>query len=220
MPEPAPLLDTALPRFLAVEPQSPSRLWRWMVLSLTLAALGGCGYLTRGLWWDETMGVMESALSGGRPPALGLRTLDTNGQLQIQWDTHSPALRRPREVRLTILDGPKLRAIPLDAAHLASGTFTYMRQTEKVEVALSITPSNGQNVREQTTFVGSPPVTPDSPAVKERDELRDENQQLREDLAKEREKSKKLEKDQRYLRDQLEKELRLKRMEKQLAPDK
>jgi proteasome lid subunit RPN8/RPN11 len=219
--EPAPVPDTALPRFLAVEPQPPKRLWRWVALSLTLAALGGCGYLTRGLWWDETMGAVESALAGGRPPALGLRTLDTNGgELQIQWDAHSPALRKPKGARLTILDGPKLRAIPLDAAHLGSGAFTYARQTQKVEVALAITQSNGQTVREQTTFLGSPPVASYAQVVKERDDLRDENQQLKSDLAKEREKSKKLDREQHYLRDQLERELRLKRLEKQLTPDK
>ncbi len=221
VPEPAPLPETALPRFLAVEPQTPKRLWRWVALSLTLAALGGCGYLTRGLWWDETMGAVESALAGGRPPALGLRTLDANGgELQIQWDTHSPALRKPKGARLTILDGPKLRAIPLDTAHLGSGAFTYARQTQKVEVALAITQSNGQTVREQTTFLGSPPVASYAQVVKERDDLRDENQQLKSDLAKEREKSKKLDREQHYLRDQLERELRLKRLEKQLTPDK
>jgi hypothetical protein len=88
-----------------------------------------------------------------------------------------------------------------------------------VEAALAITESSGRSVREQTTFLGSPPAAPDAQAVKERDALRDEAEQLREDLAKERERSKKLEKEQRYLRDQLEKELRLKRLEKQ-TPDK
>jgi hypothetical protein len=219
VPEPAPPPDAALPRFLAFEPQAPRRFWRWVVLSLSLVALAGSGYLTRGLWLDETLGAMQSILAAGRTPPLGLRALDSHGQMQILWDAHSPALRKPREAVLTILDGPKLRAIPLDAAHLASGAFTYARQTEKVETALAITESSGRSVREQTTFLGSPPAAPDAQAVKERDALRDEAEQLKEDLAKERERSKKLEKEQRYLRDQLEKELRLKRLEKQ-SPDK
>jgi len=145
--------------------------------------------------------------------------MDNNGQLQIRWDADSPALRKPRGARLTILDGPKLRGIPLDLAHLASGSFAYNRQTEKVDVALTITEPGGRVIREQTTFLG-PLLAPDVQAARDRDDLRTENQQLRSDLAKEHDRSSRQEKQIRYLRDQLERELRLRRLEKQSAPDK
>jgi proteasome lid subunit RPN8/RPN11 len=209
--EPATVPDASLPRFLAVEMPSRKRYLRWVWLSAALVVLGGCGYLTRGLWWDETVGTLVAGA-----PTLGLRTLENNGQLQIQWDPHSPALRKPKGARLTILDGPKLRAFPLDVAHLASGVFTYSRQTEKVDATLAITEPNGRIIREQTTFMGSPAVVVDIEAVKQRDNLRTENEQLKSDLAKERDKNAKQEKQVRYLRDQLERELRLRRLEKQI----
>jgi hypothetical protein len=217
--EPASLPDPALPRFLSVEPQFVRKRGTWVGLSLALAALGGCGYLTRGLWWDGTVGSIQSALAGGQVPALGLKTIDADGQLQIQWDPHSPALSKPKGARLTIVDGPKLRPIALDVAHLASGVFTYGRETQKVDVTLTITESSGQTVREQTVFLGRPSPAP-VPDTQAQDVLRDANQKLQLDLSKEREKSRKLDKENHYLRDQLEKQLRLKRLEKQLAPDK
>ena len=220
LPDPAGL--AALPKFLSVETPLPKPRRRWVGVAIAAGALVAGGYLTRGLWWDGTVGGIQ-ALLGNRPvPALGLRTLDSNGQLQIRWDAQSPALRKPHGARLIIADGTHLRAIPLDMAHLGSGIFTYARQTERVDVALAITESNGEAIREQTIFMGAPAPAPDTDveAVKERDDLRDQNEQLQSALAKERDKTKRQDKEIHYLRDQLERELRLKRLEKQLSPDK
>ena len=208
--------DSELPRFLAVETPKPRRRWPGLGLWIGLAVLAVSGYVTRGLWWEG----LQSLLAGAHAAPLGLHALDANGQLQIQWDAQSPALRRPKGARLTILDGTKLRAVPLDLAQLSSGAYTYMRQGEKVDVTLAITESNGQLVREQTGFLGSPAVVLDNQAVRQRDDLEGVTQQLKSDLQKERDHAKKLEKENHYLRDQLERELRLKRLEKQMTPEK
>ncbi len=210
----------ALPRFLAIEPPPRKSLWPWVWLALALAAVGGCGYLTRGLWWDETVASIQSALWGGRPPALGLHAWDDRGQLQIRWDPHSPALRKPRGARLTISDGAKVKGIPLDLAHLANGAFTWGRESGHVDVALAITEYNGLMIREQTAFMGAPIVSADTEGAKLTDDLRNQNEELKADLSKERDKSKRLDREVHYLRDQLEKQLRLKRLERQATPDK
>jgi len=207
--------EGALPRFLAVEPKPSLRLGRWLWLALAVAATAGCGYFTRGLWWDETVETVQAALDGGRPPQLGLHAWDSNGQLQIQWNANSRALRKPRGARLTIADGSKVRGIPLDLAHLASGAYTYAREGGRVDVSLAITQRNGEILREVTSFLGKPIVTADTDgAAKEIDDLRTQNDQLKTDFSKEHEKTQKLEHQVRYLRDQLERELRLRRLEK------
>ena len=213
-----PLADPTLPRFLAAETPEPkpSRVWLWWVIA-AVAVLGG-GYITRNLWWDETVGAIQTYLKGPQVPALGLRTRDANGQLEIQWDPHSPALKTPKGARLTIVDGPKVRGIPLDLGHLASGAFTYGRESGRVEVSLAITQPNGQVIREQTTYLGTPIVSADTSTAGVQDELRDENAKLKSDLAKEHDRAIKQEKQIRYLQNQLERELRLRRLEKQMDP--
>ncbi len=119
---------------------------------------------------------------------------------------------------MTITDGAKVRPIPLDLAHLSSGALTYGRENGRVDVALAITESTGQTFREQTSFVGAPIVTAEIAPASDPG-LQDQNDQLKLALAKERERSKKLDQQVRYLKDQLERELRSKRLEKQ-TPDK
>ena len=207
---------TALPRFLAVEMPAPKRRRRALTIFVIAALLGACGYLTRGFWWTMATSAVHSILPAGRPPSLGLRVLDANGQLQIQWDAALPAIRDAKAARLTINDGPKQRAIPLDLAHLHSGAFTYARETARVEVALAITPPGGEPIREQTTFLGRlPPATADPASAAQLDDLQRQNQQLKSDLDKERIRSRKLEREAQYLRDQRERELRQKRQERQ-----
>jgi hypothetical protein len=82
---------------------------------------------------------------------------------------------------LEILDsGAPLRALPLDDAHLESGTFTYGRLGERVDVALAIDQPNGKRVRESTTFLGKLPEKPQDAATlrRQRDDLARQNTQL------------------------------------------
>ena len=73
------------------------------------------------------------------PPPLGLNTIDREGQLQISWDRTSPAVQHASDALLEINEGgPKPTAIQLDAAHLQTGSFTYARTAEKVDVKLIV----------------------------------------------------------------------------------
>ena len=73
------------------------------------------------------------------PPALGLSTIDREGQLQINWDRTSPAVQHADDAVLEINEGgPLPSAIQLDAAHLQTGSFTYARTAEKVDVKLIV----------------------------------------------------------------------------------
>jgi proteasome lid subunit RPN8/RPN11 len=210
--ETAPTPESALPRFLDVEVPVVKRRWRPATILLVAAGVAACAYLTRGFWWT----VVASALPG-RPPAVSLRVLDSNGQLQIQWDANSAALHDVKSAKLLINDGPKQRNVPLDAPHLASGAFTYARETARVEVALTVTPEHGDPFREQTTYLGrTPPAPPPAPETSApSDDLQRQNQQLKSDLEKERLRNRKLEKEAQYLRDQRDRDLRQKRQERQ-----
>jgi len=221
----APITQESLPRFLTIEPPRLKRRWsRRLLLAGSLAAAAACGYFTRGLWLADAVTAFEAALPSGRPPALKLHVLDANGQLQIQWDTNSAALRNMKDAHLAITDGAPTRVIPLDAARLASGSFTYARQSGRVEVTLAVVQNYGDSVRERTTYLGQPPLGEppggsDEQLTRQRDDLLKENQQLKTDLQKERARSQKADQQLQYLKTQRENELRQKRVEKQ-TPDK
>jgi hypothetical protein len=140
--------------------------------------------------------------------AIGLTTLDTAGQLQIRWNRDSSAVQNAVQANLVIEDGPVPQAILLDPAHLRTGSFTYGRQTERVDVALTIHGAAGQTAREVSTYLGKLPGSkpPDDPTVVKQ----------REDATKElRGRTKKLEKTVEDLRQELRQR---KRMENQ-SPD-
>ena len=89
--------------------------------------------------------------------------------MQIRWDRDSPAVRDAEQGSLVIEDGPVPRAILLDPAHLRTGTFTYGRQTERVDVALTVHGPTSQTVREVATYLGNLPPT-DPAGGKQRDD--------------------------------------------------
>jgi hypothetical protein len=92
--------------------------------------------------------------------------------------------------------GSAPQAIPLDQAHLQSGTFTYARQGERVDAALAIDQPNGKAARESTTFLGKPPEKAEDAAAlrKQRDDLTLQNAKLESDLKAANDRSRKLEK--------------------------
>jgi hypothetical protein len=192
-----PELHTDIPSFL--QPK-PVRSWKWLKPVAVIAgglAVGSLAYITRQGWVPRVLAGFErlrsapttAAASPARPAAapasIGLTVIDTDGQLQVHWDRTSASVRNGSHAVLEILDsGAALRALPLDDAHLESGTFTYARQGERVDVALAIDQPNGKSVRESTTFLGKLPDKPEDATAlrRQRDDLARQNTQLAADL--------------------------------------
>jgi len=180
---------------------------RVMLALLAGLLIGGTAYQTRGIWLPR---VLSGPAATPKGPYIGLATLDSGGQLQIQWDRDSPAVRNAEGATLLILDGNTApQNVLLDATHLRTGTFTYGRQSERVDVALTLRGTAGQTAREVSTFLGKLP----EPAVSARGDPAaakaiEQNKELRD-------RNKKLEKTVDDLRQQLRNEQKRKRFENQ-----
>jgi proteasome lid subunit RPN8/RPN11 len=216
-PEPPP------PSFLVTQSE-PSRPWRSILAVVGGLALGVAGYRTFQVWLPRLTTTVKSAVPSSQPLAVGLNTLDAEGQLQIRWDRNSIPARTGVAAILEITDGaqPGPQSIQIDQQHLQAGVFTYGRQNEKVEVKLTVRMPDGREVRESTAFLGALPQrqpAPEDPEVRrQRDELAQEAAKLKSDLADQEKRTKKLERSlsdvQKTIREQ-----QLKRLENQ-APGK
>jgi len=207
------------PPFLEVTAQRSSR-WLEVLWIAAGLAVGGAVYQSRQLWYPRVEGWFHRATPPAPQPYVGLNTLDNGGQLQIRWDRNSPAVREANEGILMIGDGPLPQAIQLNADHLRSGSFTYGRQGERVEVALTLMRPGAQPVREVTTYLGKLPehhsAPEEDPALrKERDDLARQVARQAADLEAERARSKKLAKDLVDVRNQLKRAQVLRRLENQ-----
>lgn len=180
----------------------PTRSWGMPGVLVALSVglvLGAAAYQTRQYWLPRSMRPGQAVPAPAARAYIGLTTLDNDGQLQIRWDRDSPAVRDAEQGSLVIEDGPVPRAILLDPAHLRTGTFTYGRQTERVDVALTVHGPTSQTVREVATYLGNlPPADP--AGGKQRDdatkELRGRTKKLEktvEDLRKELRQRKRME---------------------------
>lgn len=205
VPEAAPEPD--VPQFL----QPPrERSWRWLKTVAAVAvgfAIGSAGYFTHQVWLPQLFAgadrlhdtfAGQAARTPPAPPApIDLSVLDAEGQLQIRWDRNSPTVRNGGNALLEILDaGSPPRAIPLDEAHLQSGSFTYAREGGRVDVVLAIDQANGRGARESTTFLGKAPDRPEEAAAlrKQRDDALEQQAKLQAGLKAANERNRKLEK--------------------------
>jgi proteasome lid subunit RPN8/RPN11 len=196
-PDAGPAPEPDIPAFLRPAPER-SRRWPKIVALIAAAlAIGSAAYVTRQAWLLQLAAGLERLKGGfaGEAPqapaaAIGLSVLDNDGQLQIRWDRNSATVRNGGGALLEILDtGSAPRAIPLDQAHLQSGSFTYAREGERVDVVLAIEQPNGKAARESTTFLGKPPFKPEDAAA-----LRKQNAKLESDLKAANDRNRRLEK--------------------------
>jgi proteasome lid subunit RPN8/RPN11 len=222
-PAPEPV-DLPVPKF-AIESASAAR--RWMVGGI--AIVGGLGILVaafavRDMWLPQVLAAIRPAPAVTAPapapvpppvpapvPTLGLSTLDREGQLQISWDRSSPALGGATDALLEISDGPLPVAIQLDPAHLETGSFTYARTTEKVDVKLIVHRKDSPDVREIASFLGKLPERRPEEAEKQA-------AKLSADMTAQAAKTRKLEKEVQAMREEMRKQ-QLRRLNNQL-PDK
>jgi hypothetical protein len=166
--------EIALPKFL-VQPSTRSQ--RWLVPALTIAAfvvLGSVIYQTRIQWWPPLVNLVHAS-AAGPPASLGLSAADENGQLQIRWEGNSALVRNAADAALRIVDSGALQSITLDAAHLQSGSFTYARASQNVDITLEVRQPGGRSVSEATSFLSG---AHEPTLANQRDDLERENEQL------------------------------------------
>jgi len=124
----------------------PTGKFRWRLLvtvALMLLVIAGA-VITRKSW----MGATE--------PPLALRLEEVEDQLIIRWDLHSPAARQADRGALEINDGGVRHEIPLDEVQARSGSVTFIRQSEDVQVHLTLQAQGREPAREFARFLGGP----------------------------------------------------------------
>jgi proteasome lid subunit RPN8/RPN11 len=168
-PKPVVVPDAVVdpPKFVTSAPRSGLWLKGGIALCLGLT-VGAIGFQTRQFWLTKPADVGTPAVKPATPvpPSLNLTTADANGQLQVQWDRSSPAVLQGTAAVLTIADGePNPREIRLDPEQLKSGSFTYARESEQVNLKLAVSQPTGPPVRGIATFVGKLSLRPGSSAA-------------------------------------------------------
>jgi hypothetical protein len=180
-----------------------------MIAVLTLLILGAAGaaVFTREAWVPGMLAAIRPGTPAPvPPPSMGLHTNDRDGQMEVTWDRFALPIREASGGTLEVADGSTpLQTIALDKAHLQAGSFSYERQSEKVDITLRVYRQDGQQFHEVTAFLGRLPTrkVQEQEAVaakKERDELAAQAAKMKTDLNWQVVKTKKLEKDLQDLR--------------------
>ena len=168
---------------------SPRPRWRLTAL-LGLAAclaIGAFGFETRRVWlpriWHGAAATPQTLVA----TSLGLVLADHDGQLRIGWDRNAPVVASATRGTLEISAGGGIpSATHFDATELLSGSFTYRRETEKVEVVLSVEGPNGELGHESASFLGKLPeqagTAADPALARQRDDLAVEVERLKGEL--------------------------------------
>ena len=226
LPEPA-AFELPVPKF-AMESAPAAR--RSMVVGIGIVAVLGilvAAFAVREMWLPRVLAAIRPLLTAAPPPpahtpALGLNTIDREGQLQIGWDRNSPALRRASDALLEITDGPLPVAIQLDTAHLETGSFTYARTTDKVDVKLIVHRKDGPDLREIASFLGKlpgrQPAEDPEAQRKQREDTAKQAAKMKADMSAQAAKTKRLETEVQSMREELRQQ-QLRRLNNQL-PDR
>jgi hypothetical protein len=201
--------QVAIPKFLEEPAKGSHRAVMTLAIVGGILAAGGVAFQTRSLWEPGLAALYRRSAPPPAPLFLGLNAIDLAGQLQIRWDRTSPAVRQASEGMLQILDGGVPQANALDLAHLQAGVFTYARQTERVDVTLSASLPDGRQVREATSFLGTPPGlgTSESPEMrKTREDFAREAAKMKSDMNAQSQRTKNIEKSLAEVQKQLKAE--------------
>jgi hypothetical protein len=201
--------DVPPPAFLQTEAARSRRGLVFILATVAGLALGAGGYQTRESWLPYITPLLTTQAKPAVPASLGLNTVDSDGQLQIRWDRNAPPIRSAAQGTLTIEDGGAPRIVLLDSAHLQAGSFTYGRQSERVDVSLTVhSADENTKVREVSTFLGK---LPERKAADDPEALK----KLSTDLDAQKARNRKLEKTVEDMRSEMQR----KRLENQ-TPDR
>lgn len=177
-------------------PYERRRRWPWV--------LAGVVVLTAAI-----VAVIGLRYFGAQPAAepISLAVYERDGQLRIEWNHDAGPVRGASAGKLEIVDGPERRSVPLTAADLARGSFTYARTSGDVQVRLEVQNAGGEKTQEASRFLGTPPRAADAneldTAQLERDALKDEVTRLRTQNATQAERIQQLERTLTILRARL-----------------
>jgi proteasome lid subunit RPN8/RPN11 len=171
-PEPAPM----------IVPRSGGRV-SWLLFALAwCVAAASLAYALRDHWLPKP------------PVRLALHLADAGGQLTVSWDNASPPAREAEGGVLEIVDGGRKFDFPLHADQVRKGNFTYARGSGDVRARLQITLPKGGSVEGLATFAGPPPGGPPAQETQQdREQLTQEIEKLRADLARQEKRNRDLE---------------------------
>jgi hypothetical protein len=169
-PPPAPKVDE--PRYddePAAFDSPPQRRWiPWALGGLVIVVAGGAAaaYESRHTWLPRLLASTAAQSSAPAQPAqtpqpphaIRLVTIEEEGQLQILWDPSLPVVQTSYGGTLSITEEGTTETFPLDPTHLQTGTFTYARQTDRVEVKLNITRPDAPDLVQATTYISKRPL--------------------------------------------------------------
>jgi proteasome lid subunit RPN8/RPN11 len=210
------------PSFLTPEAPAASRRWGpWIAIAAGLG-LGAWGYQAR----DEWMRKLGSFAAAPAPDKLALASTDRDGQLHIQWNAASRAALASTSGSLLIVDGsnPPV-SVELGRPHVLTGSFTYARRSDRVDVTLILPQPGGREVREATLFASAAPAAPAAvappaaePSGESTQALKAEIARLKQENAAQVERNKRIEKAMDELRKAIQRDEQRKRLELQ-SPD-
>jgi proteasome lid subunit RPN8/RPN11 len=138
-----------------------SKKWFWLVAALIVIA----GLAVTGARFLKV---------GRTTETIALSVLEREGQLNIEWNRQSAPVSKAIRGTLEIADGLQTRKIPLKAADLALGKFSYKRDTGDIQVRMIIDEPDGTKVEEASRFLGPPPLKPNDDELKALQQRKDE----------------------------------------------
>jgi len=172
-PPPQAVMEPAASLAMALGPAPPApRSHRWLLwIAILLGMAAGLFVFGSGMFEKDWTHVFAA----GQPPSFSLMAYDLNGQLQIHWDWAAEAIRTAESGTLEIADGAARTVVALDKRRLLSGTVSYARTSDRVDVRLALRQHGGRVSEEFTSYLGQPRGSqPDAFAARLLQELQDQ----------------------------------------------
>jgi hypothetical protein len=137
-----------------------SRAWRVCKISLSAALISLAGF-TAGIFLSQAVRTNPDKL---HPIPLILNVHHQGADLAVTWDHNSLAVTTARSGLLKFYDGASIRELPMDKAHLLSGSAVYTPTSDNVRVQLDLdAPDNTTTSQSVTVILPAPAVTPAEP---------------------------------------------------------
>jgi hypothetical protein len=148
----------------------PSR--KWLVWIAILLGMGAGLFAFQQDW--------TRVFAAGRSPSVPLMAYDLDGQLQIRWDWAAESIRSAEAGTLEIADGATHTVIAIEKRRLRSGTVSYARIGDRVDVRLVLREPGGKVYEEFTSFIGHAGHATGASMAKLRRELQEQAARTRE----------------------------------------